>query len=140
MRRLFMGVAAAALSLALAPPLAAQSEDEHGCWVAPSNCVSDTSDWIGDDFASYYTSSCSKRVFIVACNEAAGLDHSALDGCRTFGLAPGETREWRTAASHGPTGRYAYGWVGSATEFGNDFTCSKKFGLRSWKPDWYSAP
>lgn len=131
-----MGVVAGAISLALAAPLAAQSVDEHGCRVAPFDCVSDTSDWKSDGFASHFTNDCSKRVFILACNEASGLDHSNLEGCRAFGLAPGETRKWRSVESDNPTGRYAYGWVGSATKFGNDFTCSKKFGLRDWTPNW----
>lgn len=129
-----MGAAAGAICLALAAPLTAQTVDEHGCWVAPSDCVTDAFDWIGNDFASYYTRSCSARIFIRVCNEAPGL-YYWQDGCRAFGLTPGETREWRTAASINPTGRYAYGWVGS-TLAGRDFTCSKKFGLRDWTPNW----
>ena len=143
MRRIITGVAASGICLALAAPLAAQSEDEHGCWVAPPDCVTHTSDWKGDDFSSYYTNTCSKRIFILVCNEAAALDHSQLEGCRAFGLVPSETREWRTVASYNPTARYAYAYVGSATEFGNDFACSKRFGLvgptarhRDWRPNW----
>ena len=136
MRRIITGVAASGICLALAAPLAAQSEDEHGCWVAPADCVTDTSGWVHDDFSSYYTNTCSKRVFILVCNEASDLDHSELQGCRAFGLAPGETREWRTLESYNPTGRYADGFIGSATKFGNDFACSEKFGLRDWVPNW----
>ena len=78
---------------------------------------------------AYYTNTCSKRIFILVCNEATGLDHSQLEGCRAFGLVPDEIREWRTVASYNPTARYAYAYVGSATKFGNDFACSKRFGL-----------
>lgn len=120
-------VAAAALFLATTGALA---DDDDGCWLA-YECITDRSEWDGDAFWTYYTNICDRGIYMRACLQSSTLKSGKT--CEAFHVRPGETGQMYTYS--GPTGQYAFAWVGSAN-IAMDWVCSRKWGLRDWEPDW----